>query len=258
MASEGVATRTWSSPSRFPVCGPRGCPPGLTPGTTSRKSFPHARRMVRTSSGEATTPSRPACFVRRASWTTRLDMLPEIPTLRRAAASMLVKIVTPSSLGRVCLVVAQLSRASTAARIISSPPRAWTSSNAMPGNPAAATTAPRIVLGMSWYFKSRKRRGPSCASRVTAVGPSPVNKCIFILYMPTRWARRSARGRAVSSVGKSSARMSLRRARSIRDVSAPQAAQFATGRRLRHGCRGGRPPDRRHRCLDPRQMGLGH
>ena len=214
--------------------------------------------MVRTSSGEATTPSRPACFVRRASWTTRLDMPPEIPTLRRATASKLVKIVTPRSLGRCCFDVAQLSRASTAARIISSPPRAWTSSNAMPGNPDAAATAPRTVLGMSWYFKSRKMRGPRCASRVTAVGPSAVNKLIFILYMPTRLARRSAKGRAVSSVGESSAMMSLRRARSIRDVSAPQAAQFATGRRLRHGCRGGRPPDRKRRYLDPRQMGLDH
>jgi len=191
------------------------------PGTTIRKSFPHARRMARTSWGDATTPSIPDFLARRANWTTRRDAGPAMPTPRNAALSILVRTVMASSLGCSALAGNASSLALAAARIISSPPSAWTSSRCTPGRPTALATAPLTVFGMSWNFRSRKTPLPSWANFSTARGPSAVNNCIFILKIPIRGLRDWASSMAGSSEGKSRARISLCRALSLRDVLAP-------------------------------------
>ena len=104
MASPGVATRDWSFKAALA---------GRTPGTTIRNFGPHARRIARASCADATTPSSPASFASRAKATARDAGDPETPTRRSAAASMLVKIVTPSSAGPLCL-PATASRAAAA------------------------------------------------------------------------------------------------------------------------------------------------
>ncbi len=136
MASPGVATRDWSFKAALA---------GRTPGTTIRNFGPHARRIARASCADATTPSSPACFASRAKATAREAGNPETPTRRSEAASMLVKIVTPSSTGRLLLP----ATASRAACIIATPPSAWTLIIRTFGSSAAAATAPATVLGMS-------------------------------------------------------------------------------------------------------------
>jgi hypothetical protein len=136
IASRGVATRDWSFTDALE---------GRTPGTTIRNRDPHARRIARASCAEATTPSSPACLARRARTTAREAGDPETPTRRSAAWSMLVKIVTPSSAGLFFFP----ATASRAARIMASPPSAWTFIIRTFGSSAAAATAPATVLGMS-------------------------------------------------------------------------------------------------------------
>ena len=68
-----------------------------------------------------------------------------MPTRLSAAASMLVKIVTPSSAGRLFLPLT----ASRAARIMATPPSVWRLIIRTFDSSAAAATAPATVLGMS-------------------------------------------------------------------------------------------------------------
>ena len=65
----------------------------------------------------------------------------------------------------------------------------------------ALETAPCTVLGISWNFKSRKMPGPSWFNFWTANGPSAVNKCMFILKMPTTDDKVWAISKAGSSEG---------------------------------------------------------
>jgi len=161
IASRGVATRDWSSTDALA---------GRTPGTTIRKVDPHARRIARASCAEATTPSSPARFARRARAIARVAGEPETPTRRSASWSMLVNIVTPSSAGRLFLPAS----ASRAARIMDSPPKVWMFTIRTFGRSAAAETAPATVLGISWNLRSRNVSKPKPASRWTARGPSAV------------------------------------------------------------------------------------
>ena len=150
-----------------------------------------------------------------------------MPASRIVALSMLVRIVTPITLGRIDLCKLHSSLALAAARIISSPPSACTSSKRTPGNEIALVTAPLTVFGMSWNFKSRKMSEPKSRSFSTAEGPAAVNKCIFILNMPTTEAKDWESSKARSRDAKSRARINFCRARSIKDVSAPPGARFA-------------------------------
>jgi hypothetical protein len=165
---------------------------------------------------------------------------------------MLVRIVIASSLGSTDLEFLASSRTSAAARIISSPPRACTSNNCTPGNAMALVTAPLTVFGISWNFKSRKMPGPSWFNFCIAEGPSAVNKCIFILKMPINEERDWASSNAGSRDGKSSARISFWRARSLRDVLAPRAAQLVTAYSHCPRCQVGKRPGRRHPGRDRR------
>jgi hypothetical protein len=171
----------------------------------------------------------PDFWASRASWTTRREAGPGIPTPRNAALSMLVRLVTASNLAAgVGLEPCASSLAFVAARIISTPPRACKFKSWRPGKAAALAMAPWTVLGMSWNFKSRNMPGPRWFNFLTADGPSAVNKCIFILNMPTNEESDWASSNAGSREGKSSARINFWRARSIRDVLAPQAARLAS------------------------------
>ena len=144
------------------------------PGTTMRNLGPQAWRMARTSRAEVTTPSRPACLARRARATAWVIGVARTLTVLRAAASRLVRTVTPRRAGRRFLPL----RASRAAFIMARPPEACKVRSCTRGSCAAAATAPATVFGMSWNFRSRKTRAPRAASIWTACGPSAVKSAL--------------------------------------------------------------------------------
>src|SRR5919106_1135841 len=101
--------------------------------------------------------------------------------------------------------------ASVAARIIATPPAAWTFSMNTPRR-VASRTAPATVFGMSWYFRSRKTRQPRLCACSTAAGPAAVKSWLPIFTpgaAPTSRlvasASRSRRASASASVSTSRA-----------------------------------------------------
>ena len=72
------------------------------------------------------------------------------------------------------------SAASRAARIIFSPPPAWTFIIHTPRS-HADVTAPATVFGMSWNLRSRKTRSPFLTRLRTTSGPAAVNNWLPIL-----------------------------------------------------------------------------
>src|SRR5271165_1406625 len=122
---------------------------------------------------------------------------------------MLVSTVTASSLVRSAPIGTPALTACAAAWSIAVPPSAWTFTSCTPGSPAAASTAPATVFGMSWNFRSRKIPQPSFDTSRTASGPAAVNSCMPTLNMPTRSATCLANFIAVFRESKSSATIRL-------------------------------------------------
>jgi hypothetical protein len=182
-----------------------------------RNFGPHSRRIASASLPEATTPSSPADSASFASSTARLAGVPEMPTRRSSGESMLVRIVTPSSAGR----LRRPLTASRAARIISNPPSACTLIRRTLGSTAAAATAPATVFGISWNFRSRKISKPRPASVVTARGPSAEKSCKPTLKRPAEPRKR--RARAVAGPRRSKSKATISRGVPRRGVWAPRA-----------------------------------
>jgi hypothetical protein len=175
-----------------------------------------------------------------------------MPTRRSAAVSMLVNIVTPRSAGRLFLP----ATASRAARIMETPPRAWTLISRTFGSSAAAATAPATVLGMSWNLRSRNISKPEPASLSTARGPSAVKSWSPTLKRPA--APRSRRARAQAGPRRSTSRATISCDVPTRDVRAPQAAPAGPWRRRAGQTRASGPPHRRRQVRDLRRRGRGH
>src|SRR5207249_75442 len=99
------------------------------------------------------------------AWT--LEVTP--PSRWSARRSRLVSTVTPRTSGRgTAKSCAACVAASAAARIIATPPLAWTSSMRTPRR-VASRTAPATVFGMSWNLRSRNTRKPRLRAVSTAV-----------------------------------------------------------------------------------------
>src|SRR5579862_3647048 len=165
------------------------------PGTTSRKSLPQAWRSKATSCGEQTTPSRPAAFANRARRRTCASTGPSWPVAARSLASRLVNTVTAKSFVR------RAPRASTAARIIASPPALWSVKNSG-SSASAARTAPATVLGISCSFRSRKSFFLLPAAMRTPAGPCAAKNSSPSFTPPTApdTAAMSVRARSRSGV----------------------------------------------------------
>src|SRR5439155_433672 len=104
--------------------------------------------------------------------------------------SRLVSTVTPRTSGRgTAKSCAACVAASAAARIIATPPLAWTSSMRTPRR-VASRTAPATVFGMSWNLRSRNTRKPRLRAVSTAVGPAAVKSAEPILQPVTMPSRR--------------------------------------------------------------------
>src|SRR4030095_5278682 len=69
----------------------------------------------------------------------------------------------------------------------------------------ASRTAAPTVLGMSWYFRSRKTRKPRLRARSIAAGPAAVKSCEPILHPVRSPSRRASSDSASSRLGTSSA-----------------------------------------------------
>src|SRR5437879_1645822 len=161
------------------------------PGVTITHSGPSATLSVRISRGDATQPSSPASRARSARWSTCASTLAVTPTSRWSARrSRLVSTVTPRTSGRgTAKSCAAFVAASAAARIIATPPLAWTSSMRTPRR-VASRTAPATVFGMSWNLRSRNTRKPRLRAVSTAVGPAAVKSSEPILQPVTMPSRR--------------------------------------------------------------------
>src|SRR5881296_2118834 len=155
------------------------------------QSGPSARRSGPISRGDATQPSSPAARARSARCRTCASTLTATPTsCWSARRSRLVSTVTPRTSGRgTAKSCAALVAASAAARIIATPPLAWTSSMRMPRR-VASRTAPATVFGMSWNLRSRKTRTPRLRAISTAAGPAAVKSWVPILQPVTTPSRR--------------------------------------------------------------------
>src|SRR3989449_7723929 len=161
------------------------------PGVTITHSWPSATLSVRISRGDATQPSSPASRARSARWSTCASTLEVTPTSRWSVRrSRLVSTVTPRTSGRgTAKSCAAFVAASAAARIIATPPLAWTSSMRTPRR-VASRTAPATVFGMSWNLRSRNTRKPRLRAVSTAVGPAAVKSSEPILQPVTMPSRR--------------------------------------------------------------------
>src|SRR6185295_17652473 len=175
------------------------------PGVTISNDGPQRLRMSGISSGEATTPSRPADCASIARRPTCPASAPATPISPIDSSDRLVSIVTAMTSGRERPAFdASASAASRAAFIIAWPPDACTFTIHTPSRVAAAT-APATVLGMSWNFRSRNTRSPRATRLSTMDGPWLVNRRLPILKPPTAPRRRSASACAASAVSTSSA-----------------------------------------------------
>ncbi len=207
--------------------------------------------MAPTSRAEATTPSSPAFFARRASATARDCGDPTIPTRRSAGASKLVKIVTPRSAGRRF----PLPTASRAARIMAISPEVCTVRNRTFGSRAAAATAPATVFGISWNLRSRKMPNPRAASFSTARGPSAVKSWLPTLKQPA--TPRSCRAKAQAGPRRSTSRATISCDEPRRDVRAPQEAPGGPLLRRAGQSQVSAQLHRRHRVRGPRHRDRG-
>ena len=121
------------------------------PGVTKTKSCPNSRCSGAASWAEQTTPSKPESCASRANLNTCSSIGTSTPVAAKSACSMLVSTVTPIKSG----LSGQFATASAAASIMRRPPDACISTIQTPIS-AAALQALATVLGMSWYFRSRK------------------------------------------------------------------------------------------------------
>src|SRR5207247_2334852 len=159
---------------------------------------------------DVTQPSSPAPRARSARWRTCASTLAGTPTSRASARrSRLVSTVTPRTSGRgTAKSAAAFAAAAAAARIMATPPLAWTSSMNTPRR-AASRTAPATVVGMSRYLRSRKTRKPPLRAISTAAGPAAVKSCEPILQpvtTPSRRPRSASASRRLSTSSATSSR----------------------------------------------------
>src|SRR5258706_11257400 len=208
----GRPTTRRSPPARIAAAGgatrfgsPLSAPGGRMPGTTRKKPGPHSARTTTTSCGDGRAPWRPAPGARTASRGASERGEPAKPASASAAASRDVRTVPATTRGAVRPAFAAPSPAlSSAARIISAPPAAWTFSIATPVL-AAAAAAPATVFGMSFSFRSRKTFGPRATTSRTTSGPCETNASSPTFSQPTCGASSFAQARSSSLDAKSSA-----------------------------------------------------
>lgn len=175
------------------------------PGVTKANDSFVALRMALASWPEQTTPSKPDSCANFASRTIGKvgseDSSSSIPTSRRSATFMLVRMVTPMMRGLTSWRIWTMAFA--AASIILRPPRQWTFA-IQTSSPAAERIAPATVLGMSWNLRSRKMSKPRFRKSSTTAGPAAVNNSIPTLSRQrlgsSFWAKEIAASRLGTSM----------------------------------------------------------
>ena len=159
----------------------------LRAGLPERQSGNLSRRRAGSTALHAATPRRrlgPPCCAKRANFTTRFgDGTRNANIPRSAALSMLVRIVTPRSLGRCGL--GSLEYLEHRLRLASFPGRRECARSAVapPARRQLLKQHPLRYSGCRGILGRGRYPGQLLVACRTAEGPSAVNKCIFILNM---------------------------------------------------------------------------